>query len=134
MTKLNVCKVHQKMVIWKKWSYPKFSLCHVASKGAAAAQNQLGFEFETQQFRNCLRKQQKGSIPFPDMAPTDLLIKVFQVCLSFKLKSPPGKPIQSGSSTRAASPEFPPQLPLPQGAQGVPRRDKHIPTKREYLL
>lgn len=88
------------MVIWKKWSYPKFSLCHVAPKGAAAAQT-LGFEFGAQQFGNCLRKHQKGSVPFPDvaLAPTELLIKVFQVFLSFKLKSSPGKQIQFGSST-----------------------------------
>lgn len=63
--------------------------------------HQLGFEFEAQQFGSCLKKQQKGSIPFPDMAltPTDLLIKVFQVFLSCKLKSPPGKPVRFGSST-----------------------------------
>lgn len=58
---------------------------------------------------------------------TDLLIKVFQVFLLFKLKSPPGKLIWFDYSTQAASPEFPLQLPSPQGVQGVHRRDKQIP-------
>lgn len=94
--------------------------------------HQLGFEFEAQQFRNCLRKHQKGSIPFLGMtlAPTDLLIKMFQVFQLLKLKLPPGKLVWFGSSTRAASPKFPPQLPSPQGAQGVPRRDKYIPHQK----
>lgn len=64
------------------------------------------------------------------LAPSDLLIKVFQVFLSFKLKSPPGKLIWFGSSARAASPEFPPQRPSPLGVPGVPRRDKHIPHQK----
>lgn len=133
MTKLNVCKACHKMVIWKKWSYPKlFLFVMLHPKELQQLSHQLGFEFEAQQFRNCLRKQKKGSIPFPGMAltPSDLLIKVFQVFLSFKLKSPPGKPICFGSSAQAASPEFSPQLPSPLGVPGVPRRDKYIPHQK----
>lgn len=118
----------------EKVELPKvFSLSCCTQRSCSSSNTQtLGFEFGAQQFGNCLRKHQKGSIPFPDvaLAPTELLIKVFQVFLSFKLKSSPGKQIQFGSSTWAASPEFPPQLPSPQGVRGVPRRDKYIPHQK----